>query len=52
LIVVAGCGKQVALKATIKLHCIRVKEKEEIGVQRFKVQRIRVQGVRDSKMQV
>jgi hypothetical protein len=48
LIVAAGCGKQVALKATIKLHCIRVKEKEAIGVQGlgFKVQgsRFRVQG--------
>jgi hypothetical protein len=59
LIVAAGCGKQVALKATIKLHCIRVKEKEAIGVQGLgfkvqgsKVQGIRLQGVRDSKVQV
>jgi len=47
LIIAVGCGKQIAVKATIQLHCIGVKEKEvdsgsEVQgskVQRFKVQR-------------
>ena len=43
MIVAAGCGKQTALKATIKLHCIGVKEKEAFGDQRFRVSGSKVQ---------
>ncbi len=49
LIVVTGCCKQILLKATIQLHCIRVKGKERLpfkgsGYKGSEVQGSRVQG--------
>jgi hypothetical protein len=48
LILNAGCGKQIRLKATIQLHCIRVKGKRSSAVQRVRGSGFRGSGVQGS----